>query len=59
MPNAAVTAGTPSKQIASNILEEDDGMITRPLDRYCDRPAELKRLIKRNRHHLNTSGALA
>ena len=25
----------------------------------CDRPAELKRLIKRNRHHLNTSGALA
>jgi len=25
----------------------------------CDRPAELKRLIKRNRHHLNTSCALA
>ena len=25
----------------------------------CDRPAELKRLIKRNRHHLNTSAALA
>jgi hypothetical protein len=24
----------------------------------CDRPAELKYLIKRNRHHLNTSDAL-
>ena len=29
------------------------------LEPPCDRSAELKRLIKRNRHHLNTSDALA
>ena len=27
--------------------------------RECDRPAELKRLINHNRHHLNTLVALA
>jgi len=28
-------------------------------DTSCDRTAKLKCLIKRNRHHLNTSGTLA